>query len=200
MQVTATTFPLTNEVFNPNIWENGTFNETTNTLVTGQYGFGGWYYGNGVDLSSYKYLVVKLGNTNSCGYSFRLFDENSYWTTPDIYDVGTKRQIVVALDEMYKDGTNTKMDPSHIYYVGFWSYGGCPLVINEIYVTNEEDYSNPTGINDLFDFDAKPELVDVYTITGARIRSQVKRLEATKGLPDGIYIVGGEKKIKVGEF
>ncbi len=47
---------------------------------------------------------------------------------------------------------------------------------------------------------AKPELVDVYSITGARIRSHVKRLVATKGLPEGIYIVGGEKKIVVGEY
>lgn len=200
VQVSSTTFPLTNEVFNPDIWDNGTFDETTQTLVTGQYGFGGWYYSNGVDLSAYKYLVVKLGNSNSCGYSFRLFDENNYWTTPDMYDVGSKRQIVVALDEMYKDGTNTKMDPSHIYYVGFWSYGGCPLIINEVYLTNEEDYSKPTGINDIYNVSSKPEFVDVYTITGARIRSQVKRKEATKGLPGGIYIVGREKVIVVGEY
>jgi hypothetical protein len=200
IKVSSTTFPLTNEVFNPDIWDDGTFDETTNTLVTGQYGFGGWYYSNGVDLSAYKYLVVKLGNTNSCGYSFRLFDENNYWATPDIYDVGNKRQIAVTLDEMYKDGTNTKMDPSHIYYVGFWSYGGCPLIIDEIYLSNEEDYSRPTSINTLFKIDSKPEIVDVYTITGARIRSKVKREEATKGLPDGVYIVGREKVIVAGEF
>lgn len=200
VKVSSTTFPLTNEVFNPDIWENGTFDETSHTLVTGQYGFGGWYYGNGVDLSAYKYLVVKLGNTNSCGFSFRLYDENSYWTTPDIYDVGSKRQIVVALDEMYKDGTNTKMNPSHIYYVGFWSYGGCPLIIDEIYLTIEEDYSKPTGIDDFYNVNSKQELVDVYTITGARIRSQVERNKATKGLQNGIYIVGREKVIVVGEY
>jgi len=92
------------------------------------------------------------------------------------------------------------MDPSHIYYVGFWSYGGCPLIINEIYLTNEEDYSKPTGINDFYNVSSKPEYVDVYSITGARIRSQVKRKEATKGLPDGIYIVGREKVVVVGEY
>lgn len=200
VQVSSTTFPLTKEVFNPDIWADGTFNEKTNALVTGQYGFGGWYYANGVNLSSYKYLVVKLGNTNSCGFSFRLFDENNYWSTPDIYNIGNMRQIVVPLGEMYKDGTNTKMDPSHIYYVGFWSYGGCPLIISEIYLTNEEDYSKPTGVNELFKISSKPEFVDVYTITGAKLRSQVKRNDATKGLPVGVYIVGREKKIVVGEF
>ncbi len=193
LKVHATTFPLTNAAFNPDIWENGTFDETTHTLITGQYGFGGWYYANGVDLSAYKYLVVKLGNTSSCGYSFRIFDENSYWSKPDMYNVGSNRQVVVTLDQMYKDRTTTKMDPSHIYYVGFWPYGGCSLIINEIYLTNEEDYSNPTGINEFYYPEKKPELVDVYTITGARIRSQVKRDEATKGLPNGVYIIGNTK-------
>ncbi|WP_163321728.1 glycoside hydrolase family 5 protein [Draconibacterium mangrovi] len=198
IQVNASTFPLTNEVFNPDIWEDGSFDETSGTLITGQYGFGGWYYSNGVDLSNYKYLVVKLGNSNACGFSFRLYDENSYWTTPGIYDVGNEDQVVVSLDNMYKDGTTTKMDPSHIYYVGFWSTGGCPLIINDIYLTNDENYAKPTGIYDLFPIDSEPEFVDVYTITGARIRSQVKRSEATKGLKDGIYIVGRKKVVVVG--
>ncbi|WP_321372589.1 cellulase family glycosylhydrolase [uncultured Draconibacterium sp.] len=198
VQVNASTFPLTNEVFNPDIWEDGTFDETTGTLITGQYGFGGWYYSNGVDLSNYKYLVVKLGNTNACGFSFRLYDENSYWTTPGIYDVGNDDQVVVSLDNMYKDGTTTQMDPSHIYYVGFWSTGGCPLIIDDVYLTNDENYAKPTGIFDLFPVDSEPEFVDVYTITGARIRSQVERSEATKGLKDGIYIVGRKKVVVVG--
>jgi len=199
VKISSTTFPLTNEIFNPDIWEKGTFDQKTQTLVTGRYGFGGWYYSNGVNLSKYKYLVVKLGNTNTCGYSFRLFDENSYWSTPDMFDIGSKRQIVVTLDQMYKNGTNTKMDPSHIYYVGFWSHGGCPLIIDEIYLTNKEDYSKLTGIYDLYNVNSKPEFVDVYSITGARIRSNVKRNEATKGLPDGIYIVEREKVIVVGK-
>ena len=33
-------FSLTNEWFDPNIWEKGTFDESTGQLVTGQYGFG----------------------------------------------------------------------------------------------------------------------------------------------------------------
>jgi hypothetical protein len=187
-------------VFNPDIWEDGTFDESSGTLITGQYGFGGWYYSSGVDLSNYKYLVVKLGNTNACGFSFRLYDENSYWTTPGIYDVGNDDQVVVSLDNMYKDGTTTKMDPSHIYYVGFWSSGGCPLTINDVYLTNDENYAKPTGIYDLFPIDSEPEFVDVYTITGARIRSHVKRSQATKGLKDGIYIVGRKKVVVVGKY
>ena len=37
--------------------------------------------------------------------------------------------------------------------------------------------------------------VDVYTLQGALVRKGVKRDEATQGLPQGVYIVGGEKVI-----
>ena len=36
---------------------------------------------------------------------------------------------------------------------------------------------------------------DVYTISGVKVRSNVKTSSATKGLPKGIYIVGGNKVI-----
>lgn len=194
--VTSSTFPLTNKIFDPNIFSTGSFDENTHELVTGQYGFGGWHYDNGIDLSDYKYLVVKFGNTNACGYSFRIFDENNYWSTPDMYDVGNSRQLVVDLNNLYNDGTNTKMDPSHIYIVGFWSYGGCTLIIDEIYLTNNEDYSQTTEIGErLLPKEDPNEIIDVYNLMGAKVRANVVRREALNGLPAGIYIVGNKKTV-----
>ena len=37
-------FSLTKEAFNPSIWEKGSFDENTRTLITGRYGFGGWQF------------------------------------------------------------------------------------------------------------------------------------------------------------
>lgn len=37
------------------------------------------------------------------------------------------------------------------------------------------------------------EKVDVYTISGVKVRNNVKAVNATKGLPAGIYVVGGNK-------
>jgi len=173
--VTATTFPLTNALFNPKIWENGTFNETTHTLKTGQWGFGGWQYG-GVDLSEFK-----------------LFDGNNYWGSSTSNKFGNSRQVIVDLKKTKKaDGTS--LNPSHIYIAGFWSNGNAPFVIDTVFLSNSSEY-NTTSINSLPNNSTEPKFVDVYSIMGIKIRSQVKREQATIGLSKGVYIVEGKKII-----
>ena len=193
LHVTSTTFPLTKSLFNPSIWTTGTFNETTKTLRTGSYGFGGWTYSNGVDLSAYKYLVIKLGATNTSGASFRIFDANNYWTGCAQYDFGSTKQINVNLASMYRSGTTTKVDPSHLYIIGIWSDGSSDVVISDVYVTNSTDYSKPTALEDVTNTTDKNEIVDVYNMMGIKVRSQIKRSEAMSVLPDGLYIVGHQK-------
>lgn len=124
-------FPLTNAGFNPSIWEKGSFDETTRTLITGQYGFGGWKYQDGLNLSSFSRIIVELGNDNDSAVSFRLFDKNDYWSDPAMYDFGSSRKIEVDLHTM-TDKNGNKIDPSHLYIIGFWSYGGKPIVIDSI--------------------------------------------------------------------
>ena len=124
-------FPLTEEMFNPSIWETGSFDEETRTLITGQYGFGGWQYAEGLELSAFRRLIVRLGNDNDSAVSFRLFDKNNYWSSPAMYDFHTSREITVDLHNM-KDENGGRIDPSHLYIVGFWSYGGKPIVIQSL--------------------------------------------------------------------
>ena len=188
--LTATTFPLTQNLFNPSIWTTGSFDEDTKTLITGQYGFGGWNYNNGVDLSDYKYLVVKLSERGSGGASFRLFDENNYWSAPAMYDMVNELQKVIDLNASYKDG-NIKLNTDHIYIAGFWSYGSSPIRISDIYLTNSDDFEKPTGLEDS-EMKIDP-IVDVYTINGVRVMSQVLRSEAIRSLAPGIYLLGKEK-------
>ena len=126
-----TPFPLTEAMFDPSIWEEGSFDESTRTLVTGQYGFGGWQYAEGLDLSGFKTITVELGNDNSSQVSFRLFDKNNYWSEPAMYDFGNSRKIVVDLHDM-KDKNGKTISPSHLYIIGFWSLGGKPIIIDKI--------------------------------------------------------------------
>lgn len=107
-------------------------------MITGQWGFGGWWYNKGVDLSSYKYLVAELDNDNESGVSFRLFDENNYWSQPAMYDFGNNRRVTVDLHNMFKQvgDQQVKLNPSHIYIIGFWSSGNKPIVIKNVYLAD----------------------------------------------------------------
>jgi beta-xylosidase len=146
INVNSTYFPFTSDLFNPSIHEKGTFDAATHTLVTGPYGFGGWNYSAGLDLSNYKYLVAKLGSATSSGASLRVFDESSYWTKPAMANFGSGTQVVIDLANAKKDGTETKINRSHIYIVGIWSNGNIPIEISDVYVTNNSDYSKPAVI------------------------------------------------------
>ena len=139
-------FPLSNDSFNPSIYGKGTFNEKLKSLKTSQYGFGGWSYPGGIDLSAYKYLVVKLKRAASCSPSFRLFDSNDYWSTPYMADLGTKASVTIDLQNMTKsDGT--KCDPSHLYIAGFWTTGAAVMYIDQVFLS--DDGKTPTAILDI---------------------------------------------------
>lgn len=186
----APLFPLTNDDFNPSIWEKGTFDETTGTLITGQYGFGGWQYANGVDLSDYKYLVVRLKRKQNVGASFRLFDENNYWSNPAMVEFGTKTELVINLHNLTKNNTSQKLNPSHIYIIGVWTYGGgAGIQFDEIFLSN--DGKNPvTGISDI-NAGLKPS-GRIYNLRGQYIGNT----DNFSKLPKGIYIIDGKKVIK----
>lgn len=118
-------FPLTRGCFNPNIWESGSYNYKTQTLVTGQYGFGGWKYDQPIDLSGYEKIIVTLEKPCNRAASFRLFDESSYWSTPYAFDFSDSETVAeIKLGECMKGDSGEKLDPSHIYIAGFWTLGG----------------------------------------------------------------------------
>nr|WP_321408607.1 family 43 glycosylhydrolase [uncultured Carboxylicivirga sp.] len=197
--VQSTYFPLSEGLFDPSIWETGLYDEMTQTLQTGQYGFGGWRYNNGIDVSAYKYLVVKLASPGGCGASFRLFDNNNYWSDPASYSLSNETQLVVTLDNMY-NSSNVEIVPDHLYIIGFWSYGSCSIKIEEIYLTNNDDFTN-TGVNEGKINSCDPfEIVNVFSLTGVKVKSDVIRKEALHGLPLGIYIVGDEKVMKAHHY
>ena len=147
MAIRTLSFPGSDALFNPSIWEKGSYDASTGCLITGQYGFGGWNFPLGIDLSEWKYLVVVMRQpAASSSWSFRLFDENNYWTGCYQNDFGRAERCVVPLHEMYRAGTNVAVDPSHIYIAGFWSYGNTPIYIDHLYLTNNDDYSEPEGL------------------------------------------------------
>ena len=129
-------FDFSASVFDPNIWETGSYDETTRTFSTGQYGFAGWRYPSGADFSGAHYLVIELeSNESGSGLSFRLFDKNNYWSDPAMFDFGSKLELKIDLTAM-KDKNKNTIDPSHIYIAGFWTVGGKKVTIKDIRFEN----------------------------------------------------------------
>lgn len=190
----STYFPFVNGYFNPNIWEKGSFDQATHTIQTGTYGFAGWKYGNGVDLSAYHYLIAEMEGENRAQVSFRIFDINNYWTDPAMADFGNKTRAVFDLTNL-KSNDGRKLDPSHIYIIGFWSLGNAPFKISKVYLSDNPD--GESGLDNIIISD-EAEFIDVYDLYGRKLRSRVARENALDGLPAGIYIAGG-KKVYVGK-
>lgn len=181
-------WPNDDDKLNPNIWETGSLTKNSDgshTLITGQYGFGGFQFSGGRDFSKFKYLVVNLASApTSGGWSLRLFDTNNYWSDPYMKNVSGTR-VVVDLQNMISNQNKAKVDPSHIYILGFWSYGGAQLKIKNMYVTNNADYT-PMGIDGiLMDADAAAN-GKCYNLNGQQVVTP---------RPGTLYIRNGRKYI-----
>lgn len=188
LMVTVSSFPLNVGYFNPSIWGEGYFDESTGETVVGQYGFAGWQYPGGLDMSDYRYCVAKIGECKEGGLSFRLFDTDSYWS--DASENGFDKEGYSVVDlHLMKSSQGRIMDPSHIYIAGFWGYGNNPFIIEKVYLTNSDD---PTlSIEDVV-YDQE-DYVDIYTLTGICIGRKVKLSEGMAGLHSGMYIIGNKK-------
>lgn len=127
-------------------WPDGrvpSFDPSTKTLVTGLYGSYGWLYEEGIDLSEYKYLVAELEEPQTCGGQFRLYGDANFWTPSAGYNFEGNTQVVVDLKNVkYSEGdwNGEPLDVSSVYRIAFWSYGGCPIKIKRVFLTNSDDY------------------------------------------------------------
>jgi hypothetical protein len=70
---------------------------------------------------------------------------------------------------------------------------GNDLVIDDIRLLTC-DLGQPTDVEPIVTANAN-DIVNVYTVSGALVKANVKRSEALNGLLEGIYVVGNEKMI-----
>ena len=191
--VRSTFFPFGKQYINTSLFAQGTYNEKTHTFRPGQWGQMGWEYPNGADMSAYKYLVIKLKQAQNCDAHLNIFTANSIWS--DGYETpafGSKKQIVVNL-QTAKIKNGQKLDTKNIHIVCFWANGSGNIVVDDMYLTNNSDYSpmQPSGISTVAGNGQAN--VNVYSLSGQLLRHNVPQTEATQGLKAGIYIVGGKK-------
>lgn len=195
--VRSTFFPFSAQYINTDLFAQGKYYEKTHTFAPGQWGQMGWEYKDGADMSGYKYLVIKLKTTSSSSH-LNIFTEGSIWTpccsTPDF---GSKTLIVLNLQTAkYTSDGNKKgqaLDTKNIRIVSFWGNGNQNIMVNDMYLTNNSDYSREetTGIAVVKSEDQ--QVVDVWSMTGQPVRKAVNIDQATQGLAPGFYIVGKKK-------
>ena len=106
-----------------------------------------------------------------------------------MYECDNMSKVVIDLSTLKKGNTSTPLDLSHIYIAGFWSYGGQPIKIKNIFVSQD---GNTSGIDEV-ETDNGNELVDVYSLQGVLLYQGVTRAEAESLLKPGIYIIGDQK-------
>lgn len=198
--VTSSLFPLTADGM---IVRGGAYDEATHTFADGFYlwDFGGevhewvgtdtyhykWNMRGGLDLSAYKYLVVRLDIFDDVWGVIRLFDHVGVTYREPKVEIGLSgnKEVVIEL-HAYPD-----FDPSHVTSVAI--YGG-PVTIKEIFLSNDgvnpaDPYTMPTLVtaDDMtMYYGDVPQLT--YSVSGyGNVETPKLTTTATSTSPVGTY-------------
>jgi hypothetical protein len=118
-EVTSTLFPLTAKGFKF-FDDEGSFDEASCTYTLNGYGRGGWSFNDGIDLSSYKYLVFQLNQPEQCWAAVSLWDQvELYGHLSESFGFAGGTELVINLQSLNSEN-GERMDMSHIYGVGIW--------------------------------------------------------------------------------
>ena len=174
----------------------GTYTEKNHIFVPNKNGRIGWSYDTPIDISEFKYLVIKLltVTTSTPNYGVIICPKTtlSVWHASDL----TRNKItVIDLQSALYTSSQKKGQPLDLTNIASISLtsdgtGTGKVYVSEIYLTNE----NPVGIDEV---EVTPQAgkVNVYTLAGQLLQEGVSRSEAVKSLPAGIYVIGNKKVI-----
>jgi len=156
----------------------------------------GWVFTNKMDLTGFKYLVINLYNNQTAKASVNFYITTSIKGACASVPLNTTgKQTVIDLQSLtYTSGNNKgrALNLKSINMVTFKGDSGKSVNLTGLLLTNDTKY-DPTGIIDVAWQQADSQPVNVYTASGRLVRRAVSRSEALKGLPAGLYIVGGRK-------
>lgn len=185
----STCFPFSEEFIETALFGNGTYREAARAFFPGENGQMGWKYTYGLDMSGYKYLVLKLDKVQKVGACIMLHTENNIWSDCCQYPVGEEVLVAVPLHDItYTSGElqGEPVDVSHVMIVALYAGQGGVIDVADMYLTNNEDYSSDAV--SVFSVKSKTSKADgiVYDLSGVR-------MNGTDNLPKGIYIKDGKK-------
>lgn len=184
--VRSTYFPFAARYITTNFYGEGSYSEKNHRFYPSQWGQMGWQYSNGVDMSDYRYLVVKLKQIQNAAAHVNIFTSNSIWSDGfQSVDFGSNKQLVIDLQSA-KTQKGAALDTKNIHIVSFWANGNGPLYVEDMYLTNNSDYSPMTAVRDPKVSVRSYRQGAVYDLQGRRVsRPHAK----------GLYIRNGKKLI-----
>lgn len=103
------------------------FDDATKQLTLAAGGAAGWQYGSAQDFSGYNYAVVVMNEPAHDDFSFRFFDENTYWTAATENSAVGNGNLYASykLNELQKKVNEELIDfnESQVYIACFWAAG-----------------------------------------------------------------------------
>jgi hypothetical protein len=154
--------------------------EKTRTITVKSTGTGiaTWTYPDFVDWSGYNYLIVKLKEPQDIGAEVWLYGKSKNVSYRDT--INERTTVIIDLHNLKYN--KTVMDPSKVYKMAFRATKAGKIVIDDVYLTNDD--SEVAAIRSV---DAKdtPFRAPLYSLDG--------RLADPNALKPGIYIRDGKK-------
>ena len=165
----------------------GTFSfvESTRAFKLGAGAQAGWVYDNPVDMSGYKYLVVKLKEQQDIGGEVRLYPAKAVNAVGYRDTINARTTVCIDLHNLHYS-TDKIMNPAKIYMVALRATKAGTLYIDDIFLTNDEQYS-PTGIETV-NGSTSPASGPIFSLDGRRLNNTMLR--------PGIYIQNGRKVVR----
>ena len=141
----------------------------------------GWQYDKDIDMSPYKYLVIKLKEPQTDNIEIRMFKGSSLGYREII---GNRTTIAIALHNLvYNKKT---MDPSAVSKVVFHCPKTGVLILDDVFLSNDDAYAefstDISEVNHIGSFKAP-----LYSLDG--------RLVQPNALKPGFYIQAGKKMV-----
>lgn len=154
-------------------------------------GFAGWRFEEGIDISAYNYLVLKLVAKPSAGSHFRLYDNANYWAESYILDLNkslvrkiedgaTWYEYVIDLKDI-KTSAGQALNLSNIRLSGFYAPSKQNIYVKDVYLS-QDGQNIATGIGSV-----QSSTVDAgihYSVSGQVVPASQKGVQIIR-MKDG---------------
>ena len=158
-----------------------TYDESARSMKFGSGGVGGWLYKSGIDLSAFKYLVIKLKEPQTIDAQVRISSSTSVSVLGYRDTINERTTVVIDLHNMHYNNNKSTINPERIFMIAFRGGKSGMLYLDDVFLTNDEDYAT-AGIASVSEEKLKGQ--GVYTLQGMKAG-------CWEQLRPGIYIVDG---------